>query len=267
MIEDMPQMEMDEITRIYRHVWKKGWGSIEIDELGFIRDLVRMYRPDRFLEIGMASGLSAGFIARFLEDEGGKAFTSIDHDDTFFGDKSKPNGFLFNKIYANGTLDTELLKFKTSLDLDDLGMRWQMAFIDANHQHPWPMIDTLALWPHLDGPRIVIHHDLQLYMKQDVMFGIGPKYLHDQFPERHRIASMANNGNIFALCMDMTREKLEEVAIRALKLPWSLRMPLQPTYVAKIQAMFDMHYSPALRAHFDRCIETQNRMDRFRSGL
>ncbi|PZX14345.1 methyltransferase family protein [Palleronia aestuarii] len=260
-------MEVDEITELYRAVWRKGWGSVSIDELVFIRDLVRAHRPAAFLEIGMASGLSSGFIARFLGESGGKSFTSIDHDDTFFGDPTKPNGFLFDEIHRGGTLDARLVKFKTSLDVEELGTQWEMAFIDANHQHPWPILDTLSIWPRLSGPKIVIHHDLQLYMKQDVMFGIGPKYLFDQMPEGRRILSDANDGNIFALDLDMERDELEEIAIRAIKLPWSLRSPLQPAYVAKIRAMLERFYSPRLVAHFDRCLAGQNREDRFRSGL
>ncbi len=260
-------MKVDEIKAIFAEHWRPSLGSIAVDELEFVQDLIATHRPDHFLEVGMASGLSAGIIARFLEENGAVSLTSVDYDDTFFGDPSKPNGFLFDKIYTGAGLDTRLIKFKTSLDAGELQRRWQMAFIDANHQHPWPLIDTLAIWPYLDGSKIVIHHDLDLYMKQDVMFGIGPKYLHDQFPHDRRTVSPANDGNIFCLDLDIDRETLEDIAIRAFKLPWSLRGPLQPSYIEKIGAMLERHYSPRLRAHFDRCVRTQNVTDRFRSGL
>ena len=260
-------MLMSEVQAEFSRHWKPGWGSIAVDELGFVQDLIRNHRPESFLEIGMASGMSTGFIARFLDESGGKRLDSLDHDDTFFGDKTKPNGFLFPEIYTGDALKVRLLKFKTALDVDEIGGSWQMAFIDANHQHPWPTIDTLAIWPHLKPPKIVIHHDLALYLKQDVVFGIGPKYLHDQVPCDRRVVSEANDGNIFYLDLDIGRDDIEEIAFRSFKLPWSLRTPLQPGYIDKIRAMLDAHYSDRLRTQFDHCVETYNVMDRFRSGL
>ncbi len=252
---------------MFRRHWKPGFGSVSVDELVFIRDLIERHRPARFLEIGMASGLSTGFIARFLDAAGGKAITSIDHDDTFFGDATKPNGFLFDEIYPGGKLDAKLLKFKTALDADALGGPWDMAFIDANHAHPWPTLDTLAIAPHMTAPRCVIHHDLDLYMRQDVMFGIGPKYLYDQFPHDKRHASTANRGNIFCLDLGIPREELEDIAIRSLKLPWSLRTPLPGSQISGIRSVLQTHYAPRLLEHFDRCLSTMNLADRFRSGL
>lgn len=251
-------MNAKEIETTYRQHWKAGWGSISINELGFVQDLVTRHRPEHFVEIGMASGLSTGFIARFLDENGGRSITSIDHDNTFFGDPTKANGFLFPEIYKGKAVDSRLLKFKTALDVDEVDGAWQMAFVDANHQHPWPLIDTLALWPKLVGPKLVIHHDLLLYMRQDVPFGIGPKYLHDQFPESHRIVSATHGGNIFCLDLNMEKDVLEDIAISALKLPWSLRAPLIPKYIEKIQNMLDRHYSPRLRAQFDRCVALYN---------
>jgi predicted O-methyltransferase YrrM len=55
---------------------------VAIDELGFLQDLIVKYRPRRFIEIGMASGLSTGFLARFLAENEGADLVSIDHDDS-----------------------------------------------------------------------------------------------------------------------------------------------------------------------------------------
>lgn len=247
-------MNSTEISSVFHKFWKPHWGSVSVDELEFIQDLVRMHKPKRFLEVGMASGLSTGFIARFLHENAGEEMTSIDYDDTFFGDPTKPNGFLVPEIFKENSPRLTLAKFKTSLDIDDLEKTFEMAFIDANHQHPWPLIDTLCLWPSLIGPKIVIHHDLRLFRKQDVMFGIGPKFLFDQFPERMRYVSTARNGNIFALNLHMSRDALEDIAMDAMKLPWSLRTPLQDPIINAFCAILKKHYRPRLLSHFERCL-------------
>lgn len=260
-------MRLTEIETLFRDVWRPGYGSVAIDELLFIQELVAKHRPRRVLEIGMASGLSTGFLARFMAENGGESLVSIDHDDTFFGDPTKPNGFLVSELYSGGATQVDLIKFCTSLDLAGISGQFDMAFVDANHQHPWPAIDTMALFPRMTGAKIVIHHDLRLFAKQDVMFGIGPKYLFDQFSDAHRIRSEANDGNIFAVDLHVDQPRFERMMADLLKLPWSLRGPLPPATVEKIRTMLRTHYSPGLLEHFNKVVATQNMNDRFRSGL
>lgn len=260
-------MNFNEIKSLYDKVWRPGYGAVSVSELMFLQEQIGKVRPRHFIEIGMASGLSTGFIARFMENAHGATLTSVDHDDTFFGDPSKPNGFLVPDLYTGKGIDVRLIKHKTALDVHGFDGAWEMAFIDANHQHPWPLIDTLALWPSMAGPKIIVHHDLTLYLRQDVMFGIGPKYLYDQVPCDRRSAPAEAGGNIFMLDMDMPKADLEELAILGFKLPWSLRGPLSPAYVKKIREMLARHYSEALQKHFDAVVAKANVDDRFRSGL
>ena len=260
-------MDIATTKDIHKRHWKIGYGSVAADELGFIQDLIHEHRPKHFVEVGMASGMSTGFIATFLEEAGGESLLSLDHDDTFFGDPSKPNGFLVPELYKGHKVRVDLVKFKTALDIHEFDQSFDMAFIDANHQHPWPAIDMMALYPKMSGARIMVNHDLRLFMKQDVMLGIGPKYLFDQFPDSHRIRSNANDGNIFAVDLNMGQAEFETLLTDLFKLPWSLRTPLQPKYIEQIREMIRRDYSQTLLAHFDRCVGSYNVLDRFRSGL
>ena len=260
-------MDLSEIQRRHRLLIKPGYGTVTADELEFIQDMIRRHNPRSFVEIGMASGMSTGFIACFIDELGGGQLLSLDHDDQFFGDTTKPNGFLVPELYKGSQVQLDLVKFKTALDIHEFGRQFDMAFIDANHQQPWPAIDMMALYPKMTGPRIMIHHDLRLFMKQDVMFGIGPKYLFDQFPDSHRTRSTANDGNIFAVDLTMDQARFEALLMDLFKLPWSLRTPLQQSYIDQVRAVIQRDYSDTLLAHFDRCVATYNVADRFRSGL
>lgn len=258
---------MAKIEAICQRLTKPGYGTVAADEVDFIQSLIREHRPESFVEIGMASGISTGFIARFMTAYRGKRLVSVDHDDTFFGDPSKPNGFLVPEIFDGKGVDLSLVKFKTALDIDEIGGPYDMAFVDANHQHPWPIIDTMALYPHMTGPKLIIHHDLHLFQKQDVMFGIGPKYLFDQFPDTMRIRSTASHGNIFAVSVAMDQDRFEALCMDLVKLPWSLRTQLQPKFIEQIDTMLTRHYSKTMRDQFHRCVKLNNAQDRFRSGL
>ncbi|WP_231123647.1 class I SAM-dependent methyltransferase [Nocardioides sambongensis] len=92
----------------------------------------------------------------------------MDHDNTFFGDPTEANGFLIEQIYPVGAVRVDQRPFTTTLDLPELGEHFDMAFVDANHQHPFPTLDTLLIRPFLQGSSIVLHHDLKLYKNQEI---------------------------------------------------------------------------------------------------
>jgi len=258
----------ENLDSIFNQHWKPGWGSIARDEVMFVQELIETYKPKHFLEIGMASGLSGGLVASMMENNGGESFSSIDYDNTFFGDNSKENGFLIDEIYSGSRIDVKKHPFTTSLDLAKLGKNFQMAFIDANHQHPWPTIDTLCLFPYLTDEKIIVHHDLKLYKNQDAVYGIGPKYLYDQFNSEHRIDSDANQGNIYAIRLDSVDiDYMVSQMINSLCLPWSLRHPLSDEQVQKTEELLNKFYSKKLADVFVGCVKKFNHMERFRTGV
>jgi hypothetical protein len=253
-------MKRADITATIGRLSKTGYGTVKADEVDYIQELIAQHKPKSFIEIGMASGISTGFIAQFLEEHcGGGRLVSLDHDDTFFGDTTKPNGFLYPEIYKGNKVDAELIKFKTAPDVHEIDGDFEMAFIDANHQHPWPGIDMMALYPRMTGPKIMVHHDLFLFRLQGGKpIGIGPKMLFDQFPESHRHQSTANNGNIFSVDLNMSKDRFEALMTDLLALPWSLQGVLSETYVEKIQRLIKQDYSTALYDHFMRCLQLNN---------
>ncbi|MEM7523137.1 MAG: class I SAM-dependent methyltransferase [Pseudomonadota bacterium] len=239
-------MDQSRIDELHGEHWRKGWGSVSPLEVAFLQDQIAAARPRRFAEIGMASGLSGGFIAALMAENGGESFMTFDRDELFFGDRTKPNGYLIEAIYPGGPVAVDKRMKTTALDLAGSPLRFDMAFVDANHQHPWPLIDTLFLSPLLEGARVVIHHDLNLYRKQDRPIGIGPKYLWDQFPERLRERSARDDGNIFALKLDITDAELASLAHDAFQLPWSLAFALEDAQIDAVEALLKARFPAAL---------------------
>ena len=235
---------------------RPGFGTTTPDELDYIQRLIAQHRPKRFLEIGTASGLTTGFIARFMEENGGTSVTSIDLSAKFFGQKDKPVGYLAREIYDGHAVDITIHPRLSALDLAQLYGPWDMAFIDANHQHPWPTVDTLALAPHLSGPKIVVHHDLQLYRRFRFLRGIGPRVLFNEMPDSHRHADIAGGWNIFSIDLTLEDAVMEQVAIGALSMPWTSRPTLTASETERFENILGAHYSPDLLKEFRECRRT-----------
>lgn len=243
-------MERVEIERIHAEYWRPGWGSVTPDELEFFQDRIAEHRPESFIEIGTASGLSGGMICRLLDENGGKRFVTVDYDNTFFGDPTQENGFQLPLVYPGGNVEVVRRPFTVSIDVPGSGETFDMGFVDANHQHPWPLIDTLCLYPVMTGPKLLFQHDLDLYRKQDVARGIGPKYLYDQFPDQYRDRSTANNGNLFTVSLDIPQSEMERIAIDAFALPWTLVSKIAPRRLPQLKQVLRDHYSPEVLEAF-----------------
>ncbi|WP_419911889.1 class I SAM-dependent methyltransferase [Hoeflea sp.] len=239
------------IAEVFERYKRRGYGTVNQREAYYIQELIEQHRPRRFLEIGMASGLSGGLIASFMEKSGGESFISLDFASKFFGDPHKPVGFLIDQIYTGKKVHVSIRPQKTALDLPEFDETFDMVFVDGNHQHPWPTIDTLFVKPYLTGNQIVIHHDRMLYQAQENAKGIGPKYLYDQFPESVRSLPKACGGNIYSLdLVSLSQSDLVRYFSDLFLFPWTLMKPLEHDAIEKVSNFIHRHYGKLLHDAF-----------------
>ena len=228
-------MDKQQITRIYKKSLRPGYGPIIQSEAMFIQDLIIEHRPKRFLEVGTGSGISGGLIANFLDENGGAELVTIDLQEMFFGDQSKVTGYLIDEIYSKGRIQIERHRGTTCVDYSSLVKeQFDMVFIDANHQHPWPVLDTLFVLPFISETGVLIHHDLNLFKVKNFRHGIGPRHLADAVSCQ---MSTCQDGreNIFALQLQgWSRETALKELLHALELPWTLIQPINPEQAGKI---------------------------------
>ena len=244
-------LSLPDIEALHAKHNKPGFGTTTPEELAFIQTTIHAHKPKRFIEVGTASGLTTGFIALFMEEIGGGTVTSIDSARRFFGDPSKPVGYLAPYIYGGEAVDIQICANTTVLDADTLGGPWDMAFVDADHSHPWPTLDTLVLAPHLTGPRLVLHHDLQLFRRHVLFRGVGPRALFNEVPEEYRHADPANGWNMFYMDLNMPQDTLTEVVANALCMPWTDRPPIPRHTLDRFRAVIRTHYGADLAQVLD----------------
>lgn len=252
-------MHRDAIARIRDEHRRPGSGTMSVEDLVAIEGLVATHRPRSFLEIGTASGLSAAVIAHMLEEHGGERLMTVDLLEHFYADPAQEAGFLLPLAYPDGPVTVERRTGWTAVDVATSGETFEMALVDGGHVHPWPLIDTLCVDLVLTGPRIVLQDDLTLFRRQPNGRGVGPKVLFDQFPESHREVFTAGGGNLFALSLDLPPGRLEQIAIDAFALPWTLPRAIPADVVERFGALLDEHHGAELADAFRSCSETFNK--------
>lgn len=125
-------------------------GSMSTDDMFFMTALVSIPQPRQALEIGTASGASAALVARATgrgyEERGEELpeilLHTIDRKDRCLFDETQPIGFLVAQIAPELA---DRVKIHTlgdsSMAASFFGPKeLSFAFIDGNHQHPWPLI-------------------------------------------------------------------------------------------------------------------------------
>ncbi|MBU3665938.1 MAG: class I SAM-dependent methyltransferase [Chthoniobacterales bacterium] len=168
-----------------RPAWLRG--SISYRDGLFLQDAIRLERPSFVLEIGTASGFSAASLCHSLEiaarSHGGRwdyRVISYDIAPYFYADKSKSVGDA-----AKYLLDASLLahiEFRNPRRAADAIDEFPpdsvpFVFIDANHKHPWPALDLLALTNVICPGGSVILHDINLPILQPTYQFWGPHHL------------------------------------------------------------------------------------------
>lgn len=246
-------MDRREISEIWDKHWRKGYGSVNKAEAAFIRNSINRKRPRRFLEIGTASGLSGGLICRFLSDSRASEFVTVDFSDKFWAEPDKATGFLLEEIHTENTPVIKQVNNATSLSLPDVsqGNLFDGAFIDANHQHPWPTLDTIATLPMLKEGSELLHHDLELYKKQAKPLGIGPKYLFDQIDCDKRYVDLVESPNIFLIRYSGFVSDYQDALADALLLPWTNRQPIASGMLEGFRDIMAQYWGEGLIMAFD----------------
>lgn len=232
-----------EIRSFHASIWKVGFGSVSADEAIFLRDVVDQANAEVVLELGTATGLSGCFLIKFLDGRAGAYFRTVDTAQQFWNDKSKLTGYLIDDHIRSTNVDFAVMRGMSSIDTAKVlgGRKADVIFIDANHQHPWPLIDTLLNLNHLAPTGIMVHHDLDLFRKQQVVRGIGPKYLFDQLPDALKVVS-PQATNIYAFRHPGDINAFADLISDAFLLPWSNVQPLDPAFVGHCQSYFAATY-------------------------
>jgi predicted O-methyltransferase YrrM len=186
---EMTTSEPDSLTKPLVDWFNHNWTPSAIDgyDAAFLAALIEREKPRRAAEIGVATGLSTGLLACLMQQTGGGRIDAFDVLGHYYADPSKPVGYLIDTEPAHPSVEIRLHVPAHCVDVADrIEGPLDFCFIDAQHTHPWPLIDTLAVLPLMAPGGIIVHHDIVMFRDPAVSV-TGPKVLLDQVPSSHAI--------------------------------------------------------------------------------
>ena len=175
-------------------------GGIGSRDYFFLTALVSILAPRRVIEIGTLTGFSAAIIAAAIHRQHGGTdrvtVETIDAHTQCSIDQTRPIGFEIPELIPDLVSTVRVHTGHESDFVRELAARdeFGLAFIDADHRHPWPLLDVLRLAPYVKGGGWILLHDIQLgtYGKDQRAAGqsleggtpYGAEWLFDRWPFR-----------------------------------------------------------------------------------
>ena len=148
-------------------------GGIGSRDYFFLTALVSILAPRRVVEIGTLTGFSAAIIAAAIDRQYGAGTPSprdgvtvetIDAHTHCSIDTTRPIGFEIPELIPDLVSTVRIHTGRESDYLRQIAApgEFGLAFIDADHRHPWPLLDVLRLAPFVQGGGWIVLHDIQL---------------------------------------------------------------------------------------------------------
>jgi hypothetical protein len=204
------------------------FGMLSPPDLLFAGAVASILRPAFMIEIGTASGFSAAVLAKTislrLEEQGcivaAPIVHTIDKNTQYPVDPNQPMGFAIDLV-SPGMRD--LVAVHTLRDSSYCAQLVEQgdltfAFVDGNHQHPWPLVDVLRIHRVMRAGWILLHDiDLPGLIERALASGqqinhppgAGAKHVFDFWPSEKIRA-----GNIGAIKFCEDRGGLQKLVAK-----------------------------------------------------
>jgi len=194
-------------------------GGISTGDAAFLVELVRRETPATVLEIGVAAGTSSAALLYALDQLPGKrVLYSVDIRPTCYFDPRRTVGSAVATMYPDH-------RAGWILDLNGATRRdgsvvYDLAFIDGNHQHPWPLLDVLQLVPWLRSASWIALHDIALASVHPRFQTFGVQWLYQAWPGE-KFAGEGDARNIGAVRLPISLTDLVPMALDLIEdRPW-----------------------------------------------
>jgi predicted O-methyltransferase YrrM len=200
-------------------------GVTPVGDAEFLLEMVAAYTPANVIELGVAAGVSSAYLLYSLDSladaDGGRQLLSCDIQPECYFDPSRATGEARQAIYpsprARWVLDTNTDARRLSQTLAPASV--DLLFIDANHYHPWPLLDLLHLAVAAKPQSWVVLHDINLPRIAPQVTASGAAWLFESWPF-DKLSAGGAQRNIGALKLPADLNRLVPFAEALLERTW-----------------------------------------------
>jgi len=157
-------------------------GALSETDMIFLFEQVSKNQPKSIVEVGTASGVSSAVMlgAMSTYSEQTPTLDCFDILSHCYFDEQKKIGAAIDEMIPEQRSKVTIHPEKSILDLGTFFKpdSVDMIFIDANHKHPYPALDTIIALKYIKEGGIIIHHDINLPLLNPKFQSWGAKYVY-----------------------------------------------------------------------------------------
>jgi len=204
-----------------RPAWVQG--GISGGDSEFLVELVNGVDPATVFELGVASGASSAALLFALDQLGSanRTLRSCDVRSTCYFDADRATGSAVDEMYPQRRtpwlLDTNSDARRIGLVLPSGSI--DLTFIDANHSHPWPLLDLLHVTRVARPHSWIALHDIELPKLHPQHQVHGPQWLFEAWPF-NKVHGVGDSMNIGAVQLPADLRDLVPMSLELLDRPW-----------------------------------------------
>jgi glycosyltransferase involved in cell wall biosynthesis/predicted O-methyltransferase YrrM len=211
-------------------------GSVSPGDAMFLAEMVHANRPRLILEVGVASGCSTAVLAWAGAPIGARV-VALDAMDRWYIDPSRPVACAAEAMLADRPDLLRAIEVRTGCTALDASAHAapgtvDLAFLDADHRHPWPILDAIAILDLVREGAWIVAHDTRLAeiaARHERKSGRpapwsqrGPEHLVRAWPAQ-TIHAATDSANIAALRVTGDRAALRGALLAAIDAsPWEV---------------------------------------------
>ena len=207
-------------------------GSLSWADCFFLTAVTSVLAPERVIEVGTLSGFSTGVIAAALRRQDPTDAVVVDTIDLrthCHNDPERPIGYAIATTFAAHAHSIRIHTGQTSAFVATLAARdeLELAFIDASHRHPNPLLDLLRIAARMRPGGWILLHDIRLATIATELRAAGAaspenspagaEWLFEAWPFRK-----ISGGNIGAVQLPDDKSALAPFALEMMRLPAEL---------------------------------------------
>ena len=235
----------------------------------FISGIIKMKRPNKIVEIGVAEGGTTAVIMQTLSmlELESKVY-SVDLNENFYYNNGLKTGYAFHEIkrlISLGKNEHQFMFGKTIAgQLELIGKGIDLVIIDTTHVLPGEILDFVAILPYLSKKAIVILHDVDVFWGRiinnelEAMEGVATRVLFISVLADRIVDNENEMCNIAAYQINEHTYKYIEGCFWALGLPWTSRLSIEN--LKEYRDCIERNYSDYYIDIFDVAVRTNLHM-------
>jgi predicted O-methyltransferase YrrM len=230
------EYETDCLDAIYADIEKVS--EMKYRENCFVNGLVRCFKPQKILEIGVSAGGSSCVLLNAIKDSPGAALHSVDWSKEYYRNLSKTSGWKAQELFPDNPQWTLHLGVDIAEIIEDrIGGGIDFLLLDTAHVHPAETLSFLSAFPYLNKNAVVVLHDVNHFFIRNSR-AYATKILWDAVAADKVTLRTFENGyihpNISAFQVNEDTGKYIRDVVCSLFFPWGTEEPariLQATEV------------------------------------